>query len=195
MIIPGLRQLAPHRSSWMTLEFQNSAQQATEMTSQWSFALTDFWGKRDIWVDVGEGGLVFLFVLVFALQHGGFELRASHLLGRCSITWATPPILLFVFHIESCADFAHARLRPQSSQVAGIIGMRLHTQLDIILNKMETYHSQLNEGKFQPLSRLRTQTRIRVNYRKIKLDVMLTWISDWDIQGTTSADPLEDHSV
>jgi hypothetical protein len=40
-----------------------------------------------------------------------FELRTSHLLGRCSTTWASPPALLvlFIFEIGACI-YTHAGL-------------------------------------------------------------------------------------
>jgi ACR3 family arsenite efflux pump ArsB len=60
-----------------------------------------------------------LFLMVILV----FELRASHLLGKCSITWATPqaiPLLFcffFVFQIGSHA-FQGANLRPWSSYLS-----------------------------------------------------------------------------
>jgi hypothetical protein len=43
---------------------------------------------------VGHRCLTWYHLFFFRRMVLGFELRTSHLLGRCSITWATPPALL-----------------------------------------------------------------------------------------------------
>jgi hypothetical protein len=47
----------------------------------------------------------------------GFELRASHLLHRCSTTWVTPPVLLLsvCFSDRVWHFFTQTNLRPQCS--------------------------------------------------------------------------------
>jgi hypothetical protein len=44
-------------------------------------------------VYTGMGIFFFFFFFFFAVL--GFELRASHLVGRCSTPWATPPVPYF----------------------------------------------------------------------------------------------------
>jgi hypothetical protein len=56
----------------------------------------------------------------------GFELRALHLLSRCSTALATPPVhfpLVIFWRWGSCELFAPVGLEPWSSQVARIMGM------------------------------------------------------------------------
>jgi hypothetical protein len=58
-----------------------------------------------------------------------FELRASHLLGRHSTTWATLPVLFaqVIFQIGTYVFLPRLALNCNSPQVAGIIGVSHHT--------------------------------------------------------------------
>jgi hypothetical protein len=91
------------------------------------------------------GGLgIFLFVSLFSLVFLAilwFELKAWHLLGRCSTTWAMTPALfgLVIFHIGSCI-YTQSSLdyypSIYDSCIAGMSAVCHHAQVLVIWNRV-----------------------------------------------------------